>query len=470
MSSPQVLTFSEAPLEQARAGNREECLHYLEQAQQVWRQLGARTQALAARGVSIATPPHPSLEQAELEMWARFGEATDGAEALRYIHHYYQSLKHPWTEQLDAADRDFAEKSRQEIEEAAEHTRLREIEQHLALNSASDTARAAAEADAARLQVTAESLTTSLAGAKSGTSAAALKAGQWIAELGTEEKIRARVSAIVATARTDGEHAHLRAQIEGILRGDPALAVAHLEHLRLVRNRELEEERRRAVEAELRARQAADLREALAASLAGCEPLLASLPARESAARRAELEAALSLCDQGDTARAENAFEQARRALTAAAARRPAVVALVRELRRLGYEEVTPMETITAADVNAHGVSTIQLGLPADPERLAEISFTADASTVAVQAVRTTPTTGTAEQRAADVAAQTALCADVDAARAAAGVRAFNPQELSREAPGKPMPARTAKVRRGGVFAKSRAAASSAARLHARSP
>ena len=100
-----------------------------------------------------------------------------------------------------------------------------------------------------------------------------------------------------------------------------------------------------------------------------------------------------------------------------------------------------------------------------------EISFTPDASTVAVQTVRTVPTTGTAEQRAADVAAQTALCTDVDRVRGAGALQIFHPQVIKREEPGKAMPARAVNVRRGGVFARAGAAAGApAARVRALSP
>lgn len=467
MSSPQVLTFTHVPLEQARAGNREECIHYLEQARAVRRQLAERTRQLAEMGLPVDVPPHPSLEEAESAMWSRFGADNDGSEAVRSIHRYYQELKHPWTERVEAAERGQAEKFRQAQEEAAELARLRQLETQIAQNADARAARDSAEQRAAQLQVTAADLTTELA-ARTGPAATAAKAGQWIAELGTEEKIQRQIAAIVATADTEQEHVLLRARIEAICRSDREVVVAHLEHLRLVRNREREERRRQAIESEMRQRQAADMRVSLAASLAACEPMLSSLPFHESATHRAALHEALSLCDQGGTTAAENAFEAARQNLKTAAARRPAIIAMVRELLALGYQEITPMETITAADINSRGVSTIQLGLPADPEHLAEISFTPDASTVAVQAVRTAPTTGTAQQRAADLAAQTVLCADVDQVRSGAAVQMFSPRVIKREEPGKAMPARNIKVRRGGLFVRaSTGAAQQATRARA---
>jgi len=461
MSSPQVLTFSNAPLEQARAGNREECLHYLEQARAIQRQLLKRTQSLADLGVPVAVPVRPSLEETEQAMWALFGPDDDGSEAVRFIHRCYQESKHPWIDLVEAAERTLAEKSRREQEEAAELVRLRQLEQMLVQNADAAAARQSAAQRAEQFQVTAADLTAELA-ARTGAISAVAKAGRWITELGTEEKIQRKVAAIVATAGTEEEERQLRERIEAICRAEPEVAVAHLEHLRLVRNRELAERRRQAVEEEMRQRQAEEVRGSLEASLAACEPMLSSLPFQESAAHREALQAALALCDQGETARAENTFEAARQGLKAAAARRPAVIAMVRELLKMGYQEITPMETITAADINAHGVSTIQLGLPNDPDRLAEISYTQDAATVAVQAVRTAPTTGTAEQRAADLAAQTALCADVDQVRTEAGVQIFKPQVVKREAPGKAMPVRKGRVRRSGLFVRAGAGQSAA--------
>jgi hypothetical protein len=467
MSSPQVLTFTHVPLEQARAGNREECIHYLEQAKAVRRQLEERTRQLADLGVPVEVPSRPSPEEAEQAMWSRFGADDDGSEAVRSIHHYYQDLKHPWTERVEAAERALAERSRQEQEEAAELARLRQLEVQIVQNAEARAARESAAEKAAALQITAAELSAELAARGAATSAVA-KAGQWIAELGTGEKIQRQVAAIVATAGTEEEHGQLRGRIETICRADREVVVAHLEHLRLVRNREREERRRQAVEDEMRQRQAAELRVMLEASLAGCEPMLSSLPWQESGAHRAALQAALALCEQGGAARAENAFEAARQNLKVAAARRPAVIAMVRELLALGYEEITPMETITAGDINARGVSTIQLGLPADPEHLAEISFTQDGSTVAVQAVRTSPTTGTEEQRAADRAAQTAVCAHVDQVRAGAAVQVYQPEVIKREEPGKAMPVRNVKVRRGGLFVRAAAGAGQqAARMRA---
>ena len=470
MSSPQVLTFHTAPLEQARAGNHEECLHFLAQARSAWQRLLERTKRLDAMGLPVEMPARPSLEEAEQAMWSRFGPDDDGSEAVRSIHTYYQALKHPWTERVEAAERELAEKSRREREEAADLARLREIEGQLVHNAEAGAARESAAKNAARLQVTSSDLTAKLAD-RSGPSSAVAKAGEWIAELGTEEKMQRAIAAIVATAVTDEEQTQLRERIESICKADSVVAVAHLEHLRRVRNREREERRRQAVEAEMREHQRADLRELLEASLAGCEPMLNSLPSRESATHRAALQAALALCEAGETTRAENAFEDARQQLKASAARRPAVIAMVRELLAMGYQELTPMETITASDINARGVSTIQLGLPADGERLVELSFTQDASTVAVQTVRTAPTTGTAEQCAADLAAQTALCSDIEKVRAAAAIQIFKPQVIKREEPGKAMPARSAKVRRRGVFARAGASASGqAAQARAASP
>ncbi len=469
MSSPQILTFTTVPQEVARAGNREECLHYLAQARAVRRQLEERTLHLAERGLPVELPSQPPLEEAEQAMWDRFGPDADGSEAVRSIHAYYQALKHPWTEQIEAAERSLAEKSRREQEAAAEFARLRQIEVQLVRNAEADTAHRSAAERAATLQVTAADLTAELTD-RAGPRSVVAKAGQWISELGTDEKIQRKVAAILATAGTEAEQRSLRERLEVHCRGNPEVAVAHLEHLRLVRNRELEERRRQAVEEEMRQRQARDLHDSLTASLAACEPMLSSLPFQESATHRAALQAALALCAEGETARAENSFETARQELKSAAARRPAVIAMVRELLKMGYQEITPMETITASDINARGVSTVQLGLRDDPDRLAEISFTQDASTVAVQAVRTIPTNGTAEQRAADQAAQTTLCADVDAVRPGAALRGYQAQVTRREEPGKAMPTRNVKVKRGGLFVRSAAGAGqSAARARAAS-
>ena len=199
MSSPQILTFSSAPLEQARAGNREECLHYLAQARAVRRRLAERTQQLTGLGVEVAMPAHVSPEEAEQAMWSKFGPDDDGAEAVRAIHQYYQALKHPWTERVEQAEQALAEKSRREQEEAAELVRLRQIEAQLVHNAAADAAHATAAHNAARLQVAAADVTAALA-EKTGPGAVVAKAGQWIVELGTEEKMRHAAAAIAATA------------------------------------------------------------------------------------------------------------------------------------------------------------------------------------------------------------------------------------------------------------------------------
>ena len=84
MSSPQILTFTTVPQEQARAGNREECLHYLEQARAVRRKLEERTQQLAELGLPVEAPAL-HLEEAGQAMWDWFGPDADGSEAVRSI-------------------------------------------------------------------------------------------------------------------------------------------------------------------------------------------------------------------------------------------------------------------------------------------------------------------------------------------------------------------------------------------------
>ena len=101
MSSPKVLTFSRMPHEVAVAGNRDDTIHYLQLARELYEQtleIQAKTPPEAG-----GLPPVPPMAYAEAEAtaWARFhADPNQTINGVTFAHAYWQSLKHPWHEQV----------------------------------------------------------------------------------------------------------------------------------------------------------------------------------------------------------------------------------------------------------------------------------------------------------------------------------------------------------------------------------
>ena len=131
MSSPRVITATQVPLEVAIASNREDIAYYLEMAREALNQIEAVERKTLAAGSPLMHRDVIPFEQAEAEAWRRFRQDGNGGyTGTEYAHAYWQSIKHPWQEQVvrhySAAAAEQARQQREErqrIEEIAARIR-----------------------------------------------------------------------------------------------------------------------------------------------------------------------------------------------------------------------------------------------------------------------------------------------------------------------------------------------------------
>lgn len=96
MSSPKVLLFTTIPWDQAVSHNREACNEYMELATIAYSKLRDMVGIMNKEGSLDAVLKCPTPAEARAEMEVLFHSKSDGSEALRYAHTYWQDLKHKW--------------------------------------------------------------------------------------------------------------------------------------------------------------------------------------------------------------------------------------------------------------------------------------------------------------------------------------------------------------------------------------
>jgi anion-transporting ArsA/GET3 family ATPase len=127
MSSPAVITWVQVSQEEALRSNTEFSEELLARCQETLQQLQRRAKELAAKGRNVSPPAIESIDNMERQMRSLLTLSTS-AEALKLVHAYYQRLKHPWIERMDAADEDIAREAaeRKERLEIAANTGISE--------------------------------------------------------------------------------------------------------------------------------------------------------------------------------------------------------------------------------------------------------------------------------------------------------------------------------------------------------
>ena len=362
MSSPKVITFTAAPFEESRATNVRQIAHYLALMMAIEERLLGRLRTLAVRGVVIASPF--SVDALQHDILPVPSDA-DGAEALRRVHAAWLALKHQYGDQIDAAFLESEEEASSQ-DRAATHDAARELVQRFKQRH-----------------------------------------GQRIvARSAADDVILAEIEGLAKTNVSD--MSSLQSEIDDLVARTPAaqLAIA----LRTMRI-SYEEDARRARAQIVRERLDVErLEEHRRESLARIEMIGEQLSVLDDSLEngfRAELDSISRLAGNLPAQALDEKLANVQRTVEDAR-RRAAMEGVVRKvLRRLGYEEVAVLQTLTPEDVRSDA-RVIYYRDPKDPERFVELAFAED-DALSVEVVRAEAQVDSS-QRGRDTLAQKRLC------------------------------------------------------------
>jgi hypothetical protein len=316
---------------------------------------------------------------------------------LKIIHSYYQRLKHPWIERMDAAEEDIAR-------EGAERDDRQAIAKQTGI---SEEAIAAARAEA--LASVAGPIAFRQRDVRAGGNADVGKALETPAEarkrLATEFRVLAagnnRLAEAEATLKT------LSSQCDTV-------ALLRLKELILAEGSLAHEKLAAAAGTRTAVRRKTQVREDIAVGAKSLETLLKGIPAMLAEQFRDRLAEIQETAQTGDAEAALQEFSLLQRAVTEAAATGESAHKLVRALEALGYKQIGAMETLRASDIQG-----VDLRIPGYQDRVMEVRWDAKKEALSTEVVRTTESTGAPAQIEGDKKAQAKSCSDLKAALAA---------------------------------------------------
>ena len=364
MSSPKVLTFVSMPFEQGRANNERLISFYLSQAQAVEERLLARLRTLGAHGIKLPALP---ITVADLRSQLLPLHADDnGSDALRRIHSHWLQLKHNIGEPIDQAFVAWEEKESAEnravVESAAKELVQQFREQRANKIVIPSPADAIIEAELTAL---------------------ACAGGEDVPALSD------RVRKLMTTT----PHAHLALALRSLrLSEEQQSALARSRRVRERLEREQTEERVRDVSAHV-------------------DMFVEQLSILDESAEtrvRLDLESLRSAAATLSANTVDERLANVQRTIEIER-KRTAMEAVVRKtLRRLGYENVEVMQTLTPSIVRSQAASVAYFRDPQDVDRFIEVAFAGD-DALSVEIVRADANID-ASQRSRDQLAQKRLC------------------------------------------------------------
>ena len=363
MSSPKVITFTSAPFEEARATNERQIAHYLALMMAIEGRLIERLRTLAVRGIMLGGPF--SVDALQRDVLPLPVDA-NGAEALTRVHAAWLALKHEYGDAIDAAFLESEEEASSQVR-AATRSAARELVQRFKQRHGQRIVARAAADDVILSEI--EGL------AK--TSVADMSAVQSEIDDLIARTPPAQLAIALRTMRISYEEDALRIRAQ------------------IVRDRldveRLDEHRRE--------------------SLARIEMIAEQLSVLDDNLEnrfRGELDTISSSADKLSADALDEKLASVQRKV-ADARRRSAMEGVVRKvLRRLGYEEVAVVQTLTAADIRSANARVTYYRDPKDPERFVELAF-AQNDALSVEVVRAEAHVDSS-QRGRDTIAQKRLC------------------------------------------------------------
>lgn len=378
------MTAVAAPLAEAIAANREDVAHYLELARQLYDQAIKLQRETAQIGGKSAMASVPPLEEAVARAYSLLNSGTSGGfEGVQYAHAYWQSLKHPWYDQIIRQNSEIlAAKSRRA---SAEHSRLAEVAQ-----KAARVFGISVEVD--RLTVTAPGHP----------------------QAGWPAKIAASLEKILQTA---GEESlpDLQQTINASVHLHPQERYLALESLRLRVEQIAKLRRQQEAVAHYEASRAALAAERIAEQLGRIRRRVESLEAEAAGNLDRECqEIAASLGGSGSAPALEDRVEALERKVIQEVRQQGLVEAAVAALRQQGYETVQVMQTIGPPEI-----SSVYLQDPRDEGRVALLQVAVERGTLAAEVVRREDSDGSKREKQLDHEAQTRLCKAIEAMESA---------------------------------------------------
>ena len=381
MSSPTILTAVVTSFQDAYGSNQESVAHYLELAKEIYDQAMSLQRDAAALGGKFAPLSILPYEEAEAKANALLHNGqTAGYEGVEYAHAYWQSLKHPWFDQVVRRHGEFR---------ALEHRRNQAELARLAEVSARASAVLGVRVDVDRITVSAP------AGPR---------------DEGWGVKIAVSLEAIMRTLDAEGVSA-LSEAIERSASLHPQERFLALETLRLRLEQEVKQRRR-----DLAIRLYEESRQRLAeeriqARLGLCQRRMEAMEAEMSPALESEWQALSALAGSGQATDAiEDRTEAFDRQLAQHARQQGLLEAAVTALRQQGYETVQIMQTIGPPEI-----ASVYLQDPRDEGRVALLQVAGERGVLAAETVRREKSNGSRQQKQLDQEAQARLCKAMEA-------------------------------------------------------
>ena len=392
MSSPAVLTWEKAPLEDALRANTQFAEELLARCRETLKKLQARSGEIAARGGNVPPPAIESLEQVEQRMRSLL-TLQDSPRGLELIHAYYLRLKHPWIERMDEAEEDL-ERQQAERAERAQIAADTGISAEL-VRAARERALSAISGPIRTKHREVQSAGDANAGTEIETEALLLK------RLAEELRVLGAGNNRLQEAET---------QIANCAAAPVKLALARIQAAIVAEGAITQQRLNEAATARAEARRREQAREEITIGIKCAEKILDSLPEVLAAQYLARFKEVLDGLDAGSPQAAIKEYEVIHKAMQDASAAGKSAHALIAALTKLGYKAVSAMELIKAEDF-----MEVDLKVPGEEERFVEIRWNPKQGALGTEVVRASETTGSPAQQSADLKAQKKVCADLEA-------------------------------------------------------
>lgn len=377
MSSPTIITFTPMPYDEALAANSSAARHFLQLASELYQQaLRMQQEGLTMGGPAAIDEPILPYAQAEARTHALLQAPPDsGMEATRFAHAYWQSLKHPWFDQV----------VRYDSQARAERERMARVE-------------------TGRLQEVAEEASRKLA--------VHVEVDQFHLEaphpagLTLEAKVADALRQVLRAVDAEGLEA-VRETVAQSVQLSPGERLVALDALRVRLEQETKERQRREALRLYEAKQLELAAERIAVRIEHCHKNLDGL---ESAAA-ASLERELATLEAAPVSlQVEERVQACERRIAEAARQQGLLEAAVAALRRQGYETVQVMQTLGPPEVRS-----AYLQDPRDEGRVALLQVAEERGLVSAEVVRRDSGNGSQQQKMQDREAQGRLCKAMEA-------------------------------------------------------
>lgn len=372
MSSPTILTFIPMPYEEALAANADATRHFLQLARELYDQaVRMQKERTAVGGGLPLDEPILPYGQAEARAIALLHHPADsGQQASVFAHAYWQSLKHPWFDQVLLSHcEDRAERERHAREEDG---RLREV-------AAEAARKLAVHVDVDRIH---------LEEPRQG-------------EHALEAKVAGALRDVLRIADSEGLEA-VRQTAARSAELSPRERLVALDALRVRLGQEVKQRQRQEAMRLFEARQNELAAERIALRADQCRRKIEYLESAAAGPLEKELDA---LVAEPPTPRLEERIQACEQRIVEASRQQGLLEAAVAALRRQGYETVQVMRTLGPPEI-----MSAYLQDPRDESRVALLQVAGERGLVSAEVVRRDALNGSQHQKLQDREAQSRLC------------------------------------------------------------